>query len=590
MSAVDEIKARLDIVDVIGGYVQLQKAGRNFKARCPFHNEKTPSFIVNPERQSWHCFGQCGVGGDVLGFVMRQEKLDFGETVKFLAQKTGVVLQDKRTTSRNDFLYRVNQEAARFYQQVLASPEGQEARDYIAKRGVNAQIAEAFQLGMSPRGRDKLKSHLFSLGFNLDYAIEAGLLRRSDDGNVRDFFWGRLMFPIHDREGRPIGFGGRTLDGSEPKYLNTAATPVFDKRATLYGLHKAAAGIKQAGVAVIVEGYMDAMTAHQYGFSNVVASMGTALTEYQVALLKGMAKRFVQALDPDTAGQEATRRSLDEVYRISEHRQLGQKAQFELRIAVLPPGIDPDEVIKRDTKEWERAVAEAVEYMDFYIGAMARRHDLATPEGKALAAEALAPLIAAAEDPIAQEKYFNLAAKTIGVSAAALQAYMGRARQDARRRPGTESRRPRAGTTSLTPFINDRRDPLEEFILALVLSRPDLREKARETSPEFFRMSENREVFTCWQRCNRIEEVAGSLDITLHDHLARLGRIDITPDGGSAELALTQSLKRLELRYLQEHQEDLLASEDMTAPPPREIEEAITRLNARMKELFSQRN
>ncbi len=230
MSVVEDIKARLDIVDVVSGYIPLQRAGRNFKARCPFHAEKTPSFVVNTERQSWHCFGACSTGGDAFSFVMRQEKLDFGEALRTLAQKTGVELGQRGERDRGDVLFRVNQEAARFYQETLRAQEGRVALDYLTERGVDYKTASDFQLGASPRGRDGLKSHLTSLGFEIEDAVKAGLLRRNEDGTIRDFFWGRLMFPIHDRRGRVTGFGGRSLDGSDPKYINTAATSVFDKR------------------------------------------------------------------------------------------------------------------------------------------------------------------------------------------------------------------------------------------------------------------------------------------------------------------------------------------------------------------------
>ena len=303
MAVVDDIKTRLDIVDVVSDHVTLKKAGRNFKAPCPFHTEKTPSFVVNPERQTWRCFGACATGGDIFNFVMRKDGVEFGEALRQLADKAGVEVtqRPREQVDRDEGLFRVNQEAARFYNEMLKSPEGRAALKYLYDRGIDDKAIEQFQLGYSPRGRDRLKIHLSSLGADLGHATQAGLLRANDEGEVRDFFFGRLMVPIHERRGRVVGFGGRSLDGSNPKYINTIATPIFDKQATLYGLDKATTAIREQETAVIVEGYMDVIAAHQSGYKNVVASMGTALTERQVYLVRSMAKTVVLALDQDQA-------------------------------------------------------------------------------------------------------------------------------------------------------------------------------------------------------------------------------------------------------------------------------------------------
>ncbi|MCH7546984.1 MAG: DNA primase, partial [Planctomycetes bacterium] len=545
------------IVDVISGYVSLQKAGRNFKAVCPFHTEKTPSFIVNPERQSWHCFGACSTGGDAFTFVMRKEGLGFGETLRLLAEKTGVTLKERRDEDRTDVLFKVNQEAARFYQDVLASEEGRTGREYLAGRGVDAPTSEAFQIGLSPQGRDRLKSHLSSLGFNLDHAVAAGLLHLGEDGSLRDFFWGRLMFPIHDRRGRIAGFGARTLDGSNPKYINTPGTRVFNKRETLYGLHKAATPIREADTAVIVEGYMDAMAAHQYGYKNVVASMGTALTERQVAQLRSIATNYVLALDPDTAGQEATLRSLESSWRVFERQRVGgrqrsvgplyQGAQLKLKITALPPGRDPDQVIREDPKEWERLVEEAVPFMEFLIPALASKYDLSDPQGKAQAAQALGPLVVSTGDAVEQEHYFRLLARVLDVSVEALEASIGKPRPG---RPATlqAPRRPDpAPQTSVSPLLDDRRDLLEEYLLALLLQRAELKERAGALAREHFRRAENREVFTQWHGCSTIEEIRAALDDSLHDHLDHLVEMELSPsDPWPVEDAFDECLRRLE--------------------------------------------
>ena len=385
MSVVDDIRDKLDIVEVISGYVPLRKAGRNFKARCPFHTEKTPSFTVSPDRQTWRCFGACATGGDIFNFVMRKDNVEFGEALRRLADTAGVEVstRPKEQVDRDEALFRVNQEAARFYNEMLKLPEGRAALKYLYDRGIDAKAIDEFQLGFSPKGRDRLRTHLSTLDANLGHATQAGLLRSDDEGNVRDFFFGRLMVPILDRRGRVAGFGGRSLDGSNPKYINTPATPIFDKQATLYALDKAASAIREQETAVIVEGYMDVIAAHQNDRKNVVASMGTALTERQVYLVRSLAKTVVLALDADIAGQEATLRSLEASWRAMERRRFGQREEVSLRIAVLPEGSDPDDIIRESADRWDEIVKSAVPYMDFVIPAMARRHDLSTSQGKA---------------------------------------------------------------------------------------------------------------------------------------------------------------------------------------------------------------
>ena len=590
MSTVDEVKARLDVVDVVSSYVALKKAGSNHKGLCPFHTEKTPSFTVNQERQSWRCFGACSTGGDVISFVMRAEKIEFGDALRKLADRAGVQIKERRQDGeRYDILYRINQEAARFYHDVLKSDEGRVASKYISGRGLDDKVISLFGLGASPRDRQRLKTHLTTLGISVDQAVEAGVLRRGEDGSVRDFFGARLMIPIHDRRGRVVGFGGRSLDGSDPKYINTAASPIFDKRANLYGLNLAAGPIRDGGTAVVVEGYMDAIAAHQHGYTNVVACMGTALTEQQVSQLRGMAKTVVQALDPDEAGQEATRRSLTDTYRALARRHLGQRADLELRVASLPHGRDPDALIRKNREEWERLTREAVPYMEFLIPTEAARFDLNTPEGKAEAAEALWPVILDDTNSFNQEQDRTLLAKVLGVSPEALEASMGRLRTPTRRRARPTPARSRDKATTVSALSGDLEDYLEDYLVALLLDQRELKEKTVDVPAEHFRRTENREVFTSWQSCNTMEELREVLDESLQQHVEYLVGLDLGPlDRPSAEGALKQCLVRLEQRHLREQQEGLLATEDSALPPPRELEEPIVTANSRLRELFSQ--
>ena len=600
MSSIDDVKSRLDIVDIVGGYVGLQKSGRSFKATCPFHNEKTPSFIVNPQRQSWRCFGACAIGGDAISFVMRIENLDFGLALRRLADKVGVTLtQASRTDSdRNEGLYRINSTTARFYQDTLKSPEGQNARTYLESRGVDAETCAKFELGLSPSSRDRLKSHLLKLGIDEAQAVLAGVLRRADDGNTFDFFGGRLMFPIHDRRGRIAGFGGRALDDSTPKYLNTAQTDIFNKRNMLYALHLAGESINSKKTGIVVEGYMDVIAAHQHGYTNVVASMGTALTEHQVSQLKSLAKDFVLALDPDAAGQEATLRSLESSWRVFERQSvdgrrrsvgtLYQREPLRLRIAALPAGLDPDALIRQDRREWERLTEEALPLLEYLIPVVAGRFDTSTGHGKAQVVETLFPLIASVENLFDQERYFRTLAQVLDVSEESLKASIGRLREGTARGRGADRKAPQPPDASAAPAAGAEVS-LEEFTLTLLLRRPDLRELADDFSPQCFHKAENREIFTRWQSSTRIDNLRESLDASLKGHFDRLDERDLVPaDTRESRLAVWQCLQRLERRHLQGLQEGLLATEEAGVPPPREVESAIAEVNARLKELFSE--
>ena len=317
MSVTDEIKARVDAVDFISRYVPLQRAGRSFKACCPFHQERTPSFVVFPESGSWHCFGACSTGGDIFSFLMQKERMDFREALQTLAQETGVQLPeetDDRNAKERDLLFELNDNAALFFRnQLHRSQEAQPARDYLQRRGITAQVAAQFQLGFAPDSWDALRDHLVQAGYAPHPLHRADLVKHNQErDSFYDSFRNRLMIPIHDRQGRIIGFGGRVLDDSLPKYLNTAETALFHKSHVVYGLDRAYKAIRDADSVVIVEGYMDVIAAHQFGFENVVACLGTALTTDQLRQLHRYTDNFILALDADTAGQQATLRALNQ--------------------------------------------------------------------------------------------------------------------------------------------------------------------------------------------------------------------------------------------------------------------------------------
>ncbi len=596
MSVVDDVKDRLDVVDVISGYVPLRKSGRTFKATCPFHTEKTPSFVVDPQRQSWRCFGACATGGDAFSFVMRKDGLSFGDALRVLAEKAGVEMRPREQAERIDVLLRANNEAASFYGKALASDEGEMARKYLKERGIDDATGEAFDLGLSPRRGTALRDHLSSLGGDVEHAVDAGLLRRYEDGNLRDFFRGRLMFPIHDRRGRVAGFGARTLDGSDPKYINTPSTRVFDKRATLYGLHLAAPAIREKDEAVVVEGYMDAIAAHQHGHTNVVASMGTALTEQQVAQLRSLASGCILALDPDQAGQEATLRSLESSWRVVDLQRARSRASADggyrrksmnLRIASLPAGRDPDTLIREDPDAWERVLTSAVPFMQFYIRAMVARYDVNTNEGKQDAVTALSPAISATSNAFEQDEYIDMLATSLGVDRRLLEASISRRQQPARRQ--NERSRGREEERSV---LADKRDHLEDYALALLVQFPDLRERQGDLESDYFRRTENRELFTCLLSSLTMEDVREQLDESLHEYLDGLSALEVSPteEQWPVEEAFGQAARRLQQRHLKGLQDSLGSTEDTSVPPDRELEGPITEVNAMLRDSFARRN
>ncbi|MCI0789586.1 MAG: DNA primase, partial [Chloroflexi bacterium] len=501
MTAVDDVKSRLDIVEVISQRVPLQRSGKSYKANCPFHQEKTPSFHVFPDRQSWRCFGACATGGDVLSFVMRAESLEFGEALRQLAQQTGVTLPRQGQSPQNEAAHKINEDTRAFFQRTLASAQGASAREYLAQRGLDKQAIETFAVGLSPSDGESLKNHLVREGYSPEELASAGVVRTGDDGVAHDLFRGRLMFPIRDSHGNLVGFGARSLDGSEPKYLNSPQGPMFDKSRLLYAMDRARTDVRREG-AVIVEGYMDAIAAHQAGFKNVVAQMGTALTEFQVDEIRRLTGKMTMALDQDAAGQAATLRSLDVVqqnFRVKVTKQHpdgpSQAADEDLRIIVMPPGQDPDEVIHRSPSDWTKLVGSAIQAYRFQIKGHVEQGDTTTPEGKAKIVAECAQTILGLGEGIRQASAIEYLAENISTPIDTVKAALSRPSVNRRARR-TEQQRPAAAAAS--PFAKLDHDPMEEHCLQLLFGFPELREMAGGLRAEFFQRHENREIFTRW--------------------------------------------------------------------------------------------
>ena len=588
MTLLDDVKARLNIVDVVSNYVPLTQSGQVFKARCPFHTERTPSFVVNPERGSWHCFGACSEGGDAIGFVMKAENQSFSEALRTLAVRVGVPLPSPRQQAQMDPLLRANEEAMRFFQRRLQSEDGAEALAYLQDRGVAAETAADFGLGLSPDGFEELKVHLEGQGFMEEQLQRAGLVSRPQQGVSRDLFHGRLMFPIRDAEGRAVGFGGRSLDGSQPKYLNTPQTTIFDKSSLLWGLDAARDSIKLRGEGVVVEGYMDALMAHQHGYTNVVASMGTALTSRQVTALRGLADSFVLALDPDAAGQEATMRSLKTSWRDVR----------DVKIALLPEGKDPDELIREAPQRWPEVLEAAEPRIDFGFRLMAPRFNLDIADGRRALTEELGGWILSAEEAD-QDRYLEKLEQLIGVSRHTLEQALQRQRRALLDGPPSAPGRMAARTAPVGSVVEaptgvfERDDPLEAYSLALLMRDPGLRDAADGLRAEFFRQSENREVFQKWAECSTMEELKEDLDALLQEHLESLLSREIpTMDYKQRTESLAQMIRRLEERQLREQRSQLGASFAQATAEGRDTtmeEEELHRQDERLRELFSAR-
>jgi DNA primase len=596
MTVVDDVKSRLDIVEVISQRVPLQRSGRSFKANCPFHQEKTPSFHVFPDRQSWRCFGSCATGGDVLSFVMRSENLEFGEALRQMAQQAGVTLPQRGQSPQNEAAHKINEDTRAFFQRTLASAQGASAREYLEQRGLDKQAIEAFGIGLSPSDGESLKNHLIREGYSQEELASAGVVRAGDDGVNHDLFRGRLMFPIRDAHGNLVGFGARSLDGSEPKYLNSPQGALFDKSRILYAMDRARTDVRRDG-AVIVEGYMDAIAAHQAGFKNVVAQMGTALTEFQVDEIRRLTRKMTMALDQDAAGQNATLRSLDVVLenfrtKVVSHRGPDgstQTVDADPRIIVMPPGQDPDEVIHRSPSDWTKLVESAIPAITFRINAITSQGNIDTPEGKARCVAEAAPFIHLLERGIQQANAVELLASNLSVPIDTVKAALSRP-SVARRARRPDQQRPAA--TAASPFAKLDHDPVEEHCLQLLLGYPELRELAGGLLPEYFERHENRELFSRWldagpglDKDETLAAVRRDGDDEVSGQLGSLTEKPLIPlDFNGRRASFLEVASRLEERNLKN-----LKSEEVIrfAESPPDLEEGehdeILRLNQQIK-------
>jgi len=504
-----EIKSKLPVLDVVGETVALKRAGAAYKGLCPFHAEKTPSFVVSPDRETWHCFG-CGEGGDIFTFLMRRDGLDFREALGRLAEKAGVELSE-RTAKEDRYKRRLREalEAAiAWYREVLLqSRHAEAARSYLEERGLTDATLDRFGVGYAPNNWEMLTRRLIGRGFTNEDLIAAGLASPSNRGGVIDKFRGRIIIPIRDASGGAVGLGGRIMPGAEgPKYLNSPAGPLFDKSRTLYAIHLAKAAIRREKLTVIVEGYTDVMAAHQAGFENVVASLGTALTRGQVELATRYADAVALAYDVDVAGEQATQRGLIE--------ELGpDQSVSKVRVVRIPAGKDPDELIRTDPDAWRAAVADAKPVIDYFIDRSVAEVDMGTVAGKRDLTGRVLALLKRVADPIVRSLYLQRLAQLVQVEERVLADALQR--EPVRRQPARPvlPLGPGDGNGATRLAVS----PLEAEALGLLLRHPALVGELSDERPLPLRDATAAALAAAWRERVATSDGAPDLDAFVAD-------------------------------------------------------------------------
>lgn len=456
MDTTDQIREKLDIVSYINEFVTLKRAGKNFTSNCPFHQEKTPSFSVSPDRQMWHCFG-CQKGGDIFSFLMEYEHIEFPEALRILAKRAGVQLigrgYDSETSGKKEAIYTINQQAAKYYHYVLTNlSAGKKALEYLLERGVSVKVIESFQIGFAPNSRYALKDYLMKKkGQKKEVLLEAGLITELERDTV-DFFRGRIVFPLVDHLDNIVGFSGRTTDTTgkvKAKYINTRETLVYHKGEMFFGLNMTKDAIRKADQAILVEGEFDLLSCFQNGVGNVVGVKGTALTEKQVKLLSRYANKVTVCFDGDRAGQNAIKRSLP----------ILEKYNVQTTVIILPEGKDPDETIKENPTAFKQLVKHDVNVYDFLLQTALKQHDKRTAEGKGKIASELLSVYGLIGNEIVKEHYLKKLSDELDTTYESLQKEIGRI-----------AKREQEVTIPVSQLTRtSREEMLEEYLLALLV-------------------------------------------------------------------------------------------------------------------------
>ncbi len=500
MSEIEEIKARLDILDIVSENVQLKRSGKNYTGFCPFHaNTRTPAFVVWPDTGTWRCFGECGEGGDIFKYVMKRDGLDFPEALRQLAQRAGVELrpptpQETAQREENDHLRKLLEDATTYFRhQLFNNPAGKVALDYLHERGLSDETIQLFELGYAPPGWESTYPLFLKKGFAQKDLVDAGLASERDDGSLYDRFRHRVIFPIRDSRGRMTGYGARAIDPEDvPKYLNSPQTALFDKSNLLYGLDKARKHIRDKDQVIIVEGYLDVIAPYQAGYSNLVSPMGTALTEEQLRQLKRLTRKFILALDADAAGASATMRGLQvarntldrETEMVFDARGLlhsEARLKADIRVSTLPEGKDPDEVVREDPAVWEQIIRDAQPIVAHVMKTLAAGQDINDPKVKTEIAQQVLPLIQDLPNVIERDTYLQQLARLLKIDERSLlnQRRISGGKPPIRRKPQfevPESKLSQAasGAAAVTSVKAQMVHNLEEHFLSILMREPEL--------------------------------------------------------------------------------------------------------------------
>ncbi|HEB13469.1 MAG TPA: DNA primase, partial [candidate division CPR3 bacterium] len=449
----------------VGSYLTLQKVGVNFRANCPFHSEKSPSFFVSPTRQMWHCFGGCQTGGDIFKFIMDIEGIEFKEALEILAQRAGVELpkwspQDAKLVSEKKRLYDIQELTTQFFEKQLESTTGKKVKAYLRERGLSEESITTWKIGYAPEGRRVLSDFLVKNGYTQNEIEKAGLSVRTERGNS-DRFWGRIMFPIADLNSRVIGFGGRLFGEGDKvaKYINTSSTPLYDKSKVVYGLDKAKVDIRKKDFCILVEGYTDVILMAQAGHTNIVASSGTALTSSQLRILKRYTSELITAFDMDVAGDKATKRGVE----------LAVQEGFDVKVIVMPHGKDPADMSTKesDKEEMNKLIKEAGSVMDFYLASALKSFDKTTSDGKRKIGNEILPILRKIPSKIEQAHWVKQLAEELDVTEQIIVEELNRvAKPSVLKQTDTKSAPERPQKS--------RQELLEEQVLVLLFQSPSM--------------------------------------------------------------------------------------------------------------------
>jgi len=460
-SPIDEIKERLDVVEVIKSYIKVEKCGANYRARCPFHSENKPSFFISPSRQIWHCFG-CGKGGDIFGFVKEIEGVDFGEALRILAKKAGIELKKIRPEERSkkQRLYEICDLSCKFFEKQLeASQTGEKVRKYLTERGISDESIAKWRIGYAPDKPRSLTNFLRSKDYSFSEIEKVGLTIRNKRGDYFDRFQSRIIFPIFDLHSQIIAFGGRIFgpkaENEIAKYLNSPGTVLYDKSRTLYGLDKAKIEIRKRDFTILVEGYTDCITAHQAGYKNTVAVSGTALTASQLKILKRYSQNLVTAFDMDLAGNTATKRGID----------LAQSLDFNIKVITMPEGKDPADVISQDLGLWKKLLKNSKSILDFYFDITFSKFDKSKAEDKKEISKIILPVIKRIPNRILQAHWIQKLAQELGVRMEDIEEEMNKIKIDDTKEEKEEVEEEEPKT---------RKEKIEERLISLIFREPNL--------------------------------------------------------------------------------------------------------------------